>query len=102
MRPEDIAQEIARLVAFAGNAAADLVRTEDERWQRGAEMVLTEGVEPVDCCPNNMAAQLVVQPTNRSLRSREIRRLQVDRSVVWLPVSHCPFCGVRYHSEAQP
>lgn len=100
MTTEDIAQEVARLVAFAGNAAADLIRTEDERWQRGAEMVLTTGVEPVDCCPNNVAAGLVVQPSGRNSRTREIRRLQVDRSVVWLPVAHCPFCGVRYEKES--
>lgn len=94
MTTEEIAREIARLVALAGQGAADLVRSEDERWKRGAEMVLTEGVEAVDCCPKNMAAGLVVQPVNRSLRSREVRRLRFDHSVEWLPVDYCPFCGV--------
>lgn len=103
MTTEDIAQEVARLVAFAGKAAADLVRVEEDRLIRGGEALLTEAVEPADCCPTNLATSMVLRATDRSLRRSEtIRRFMPDRSLRVVLVEYCPFCGVRYHPVTDP
>ena len=100
---EELARAVEAIVLEAARKAADEVRIEDGRWQRGAEIVLSENVEPADCCPNNLATGMVVRAVDRSLvRSETIRRIRPDRSVRIVPVEHCPFCGVRYHPEANP
>lgn len=100
MTTEEIAREIARLVAFAGQAAADLVRIEEDRLIRGGEVLLSEAVEPADCCATNLATAMVLRATDRRLRRSEtIRRFMPDRSLRVVPVEFCPFCGRNFHTE---
>lgn len=100
LRADDVAQLVEALVTAAGKGAAELVRVEEERWAQGADIMLTEAVEPADCCDENRVTGLVVRAEDRRLHrtpTETIRRIRIDRSVAVLPVTHCPFCGVRYH-----
>lgn len=102
LRAEDVARLVESLITAAAKGAADLVRIEEDRWAKGAEVVLSEAVEPVDCCDTNRMTGLVVRAEDRRLHrtpTETIRRIRSDRSCSVVPVEYCPFCGVRYHPE---
>lgn len=104
LRADDVARLVESFVAAAGKGAADLIRAEEERWARGADIILTETVEPADCCDENRSTGLVVRAEDRRLHrtpTETIRRIRLDRSVAVLPVKHCPFCGTRYHPDEE-
>lgn len=89
------AEELAREV---GNAASERIRDELRSWKEHAKAALYDHSKPVVCCEEQEWCELVVRDLDTDLI--HIPRLQPDGSVVKTVVTHCPFCGVRYHLEA--
>ncbi|MFM2151586.1 MAG: hypothetical protein RL199_21 [Pseudomonadota bacterium] len=90
------ADELARDVA---DAAAKRIRDELRSWEEHARAALTEHCEPVVCCEDQEWTEFVVRDLDTGVI--HVARLQPDGSVVKTVVTHCPFCGVRYQSEAE-